>query len=321
MANKLPALHFYTGDWWKDPGIMALNYGERGVWVQMLFLMHESKERGRLSLNDKPYPIKDLARVINVNPKMLQKIIQKLIDVDIVSIENDTKILYSRRMILDEEKRQALVKAGEKGGRGNKKEKAPLFKKEKEVSEDEVEDESEKGKGLLNNEQKKEQFEIRWKRYKGEKDGKKLAKGHWNASILKTEDIDRYDQAEFNYYAIVEADRKNGFPTRKLKGAKTWFNNWESYVDQKPPPKKTVDGIQPKRDLAKDELKADIYKKMEFVQGEINSGELRDYMWLYMSVGKYIIEFERRFGEDPLNDQHKEFYYSLRTEYEQQETI
>jgi hypothetical protein len=324
MAKKLPALHFYPGDWFKDPGIMALNCEERGAWFQILLLMFESGRRGYLELNKKPFPQAKLAQILGLSEKKLIKVLLKLTDYGVISLSKDVGIFYSKRMVEDEENRQVLVKAGESGGRGNKKEKAPPLQKKKGVPEDEVEDENESEKGLLNNEQKKAEFEKRWKVYLGEKDGKKLALGYWNASIKKPEDLDRYDQAELNYYKIVGEDRKNGFACRRYKAAKTWFNNWESYVDQKPPPKKTADGIPAARDLDKDELKAKIWKGMEFVKGEVSEGKfdfgnITASGWLRLAVGRSIMEFEQRFGEDPLNEEKREFYDDLAAEYKMQD--
>jgi len=87
----------------------------------------------------------------------------------------------------------------------------------------------------INQKHIKKEFEIRWSRYKGEKDSIKKAQIHWYASVKTEQDISDYDKAEQNYYAIVEADRKNGFEGRKYKGGKTWFNNWRNYVAQGPP--------------------------------------------------------------------------------------
>ena len=55
---KVPSIQFYPADWRKDPGVQALTYEERGIWIEILFLMHESEERGKLTLNGKPIDAK-----------------------------------------------------------------------------------------------------------------------------------------------------------------------------------------------------------------------------------------------------------------------
>jgi hypothetical protein len=40
-----------------------------------------------------------------------------------------------------------------------------------------------------------------------------------------------------------------------------------------------------------------------------------------MAVGKQILEYEQRFGEDPLNKQQREFYDDLFVEYKKQDEL
>ena len=118
MTDKLPALHFYTGDLWKDDGAMLLDCEERGAWIQMLFIMHDNPQRrGYLEINNKPYPNDALARKIGISSEKIEKILEKIIEFGVGSVEKKTGILYSRRMVRDEEKRQALANNGKKGGR------------------------------------------------------------------------------------------------------------------------------------------------------------------------------------------------------------
>ena len=49
--KKLPAMQFYPGDWRKDIGVQSLSFHDRGVWFEMLMLMHGSERRGVLVLN------------------------------------------------------------------------------------------------------------------------------------------------------------------------------------------------------------------------------------------------------------------------------
>ncbi len=152
MKKKLPAFHFYPGDWFKDTGIMALDAIERGVYFQFLLLMFESKRRGYLQLGEKKYPDGLLAKILRISPKKLAEITEKLVKFEIVSVEKPTGIMYSRRMISDEEMRQTLIKAGEKGSkqRWGNDEKGIGYPIKKSIGGTEDENESEGEKGLLN---------------------------------------------------------------------------------------------------------------------------------------------------------------------------
>lgn len=46
---KRPAIMFYTGDWMKDPHLAMCSPSTRGIWIDMLCLMHENSESGKLS--------------------------------------------------------------------------------------------------------------------------------------------------------------------------------------------------------------------------------------------------------------------------------
>jgi len=309
MAKKLPALHFYPGDWFKDPGIMALNYGERGIWFQMLLLMFESKKRGYLILNGAPYPLKDLSRIFNIPTKLLGKIIEKLIKLDIVSVQNSTKILYCRRMIKDEEIRQAQSIGGVKGSEIKKEMKGLPKENPSGSSEDEVEDEK-----VLGLNRKELIFQNRWQMWEGEKNDINQAQEFWNAKIHTQTDVENYDKAVLNYYAILTHDRNNGFPLRKVKGGKTWFNTFENYIDQQLPSKKPVDGIQPPPERNQNQLQEKCVSQLEFVQEELDAGETREYQWFHMALDKLVVEYEQRFGGTPFDDSQSQIYQVIREE-------
>ena len=48
MSAKFPAFQFYPADWAKDPNLRRCRKAEKGLWVDMLCLMHECEERGFL---------------------------------------------------------------------------------------------------------------------------------------------------------------------------------------------------------------------------------------------------------------------------------
>lgn len=113
---KLPAIQFYPGDWKKDPGVQALSFHDRGVWIEILFLMHESDERGVLLLNGKPMPDEALGRILGLDNQKITTAITSILDYGVASRRPEDGALYSRRMVRDEKIRQIRSEAGEKGG-------------------------------------------------------------------------------------------------------------------------------------------------------------------------------------------------------------
>lgn len=101
---KIPAFQFYPADWRKDPGVQALSFFDRGVWFEILCLMHESEQRGKLLLNGKPMPEEALARLLGLDKQALLKTLATLLDYG-VARRDDNGILFSKRMVEDEQER------------------------------------------------------------------------------------------------------------------------------------------------------------------------------------------------------------------------
>lgn len=113
--DSLPALHFYPGDWRKDPAVQALDRHDRMVWFEILLLMHESSERGVLTLNGKVISEDVLARMLAIDKKELSKSLENIKNFGVVSVREDGA-LFNRRMVRDEQNRKQKKNNGSKGG-------------------------------------------------------------------------------------------------------------------------------------------------------------------------------------------------------------
>lgn len=114
--SKLPSFQFYPGDWKKDPGIQALDHHHRGVWLDILILMHESERRGVLLLNGQPMPDEALARALGLPLDLLKQNLTTLLSYGVTSREPSTGALMCRRMVRDEELRKIRQNCGKLGG-------------------------------------------------------------------------------------------------------------------------------------------------------------------------------------------------------------
>lgn len=111
----LPHIQFYVGDWRKDPGIQSLSYHHRGIWFELLLIMHCSEQRGRLTLNGRPFSNASLARLLGMSEGEAKDAIDVLIASGVASRDQNGTIL-NRRMVREEELRQKRREAGSKGG-------------------------------------------------------------------------------------------------------------------------------------------------------------------------------------------------------------
>lgn len=116
-ARRLPAMMFYPGDWMKDPGVRSLSLAARGLWMDMLCLMHECPARGYLATpTGKPMTTKQISRMVGATAEEFKELFEELSDIGVCSI-TDQGCVYSRRMARDEEDRSKNVESGRRGGR------------------------------------------------------------------------------------------------------------------------------------------------------------------------------------------------------------
>lgn len=113
---KLPAMQFYPGDWKKDIGVQSLSLHDRALWFEMMLLMHDSEQRGRLVLNGKPMTHPMIARAVGLDIQIFEEGLTHILEFGVASLDADTGAICCRRMIRDEKVRVAHTEAGKKGG-------------------------------------------------------------------------------------------------------------------------------------------------------------------------------------------------------------
>lgn len=113
---KMPALQFYPGDWRKDLAVQTLNYHDRGVWFEMLCLMHESSERGVLLLNGVPMPEEGIARLLGLDNQTFNQTLTTLLSYGVARRRESDNAIFNKRMVEDEVLCQKRREAGKLGG-------------------------------------------------------------------------------------------------------------------------------------------------------------------------------------------------------------
>ena len=116
---KMPAMQFYPADWRKDPAVQSLEYHDKGIWFEIMCLMHESSERGVLLLNGLPMPRTALARILGLDLTTLEISLTKLITYGVAKVREQDGAIYSKRMVSDEYLCKVRREAGKLGGNPN----------------------------------------------------------------------------------------------------------------------------------------------------------------------------------------------------------
>jgi hypothetical protein len=108
-------MKFYPADWRADPMLRNCSLTSRGLWMEMLALMHESERYGYLLVNGKQPTDRQLAIQAGATIDEVSMSLTELESEGVFSRDRNG-IIYSRRMIRDEKRAENARKVGKKGG-------------------------------------------------------------------------------------------------------------------------------------------------------------------------------------------------------------
>ena len=108
-------MKFYPSDWRSDPRLRLCSIGARGLWIEMISLMHEAEPYGHLLVNGKVISNKQLGSLVGCSADEATTLLLELEQEGVYSITLDG-IIYSRRMVRDFEKAKRDKENGGKGG-------------------------------------------------------------------------------------------------------------------------------------------------------------------------------------------------------------
>jgi hypothetical protein len=112
---KRPAFQFYPGDWLRSTDLRACSVGARGLWIDMLCLMHEGNPYGYLKVGGKVIHQDNLSRMVGATFAETEGWLKELRDAGVCSTD-EAGCIYSRRMVRDEQIRLKRAAGGLLGG-------------------------------------------------------------------------------------------------------------------------------------------------------------------------------------------------------------
>lgn len=113
--NKAPSFQFYPADWLKDVELQSCSLGAQGLMINLMCLMHQSREYGYLLVNGRRPRPATAARLLRCSPKQYSRYLRELMDNGV--LKTDTKgTVFCPRMVRDENLREHRRQAGKLGG-------------------------------------------------------------------------------------------------------------------------------------------------------------------------------------------------------------
>jgi hypothetical protein len=123
MSAPHPWIKFYPRDWRGDQALRVVSLPARGLWIEMLCIMHEANPYGHLLVGGEPVSGAVLARLVGSTVEEVQAL---LVELRAAGVFRQTRggVIYSKRLTDDHKKHlagkvakeEALVKSGKKPG-------------------------------------------------------------------------------------------------------------------------------------------------------------------------------------------------------------
>lgn len=113
--DKQPWFKFFPANWRGNPELRLCSIGARGLWMEMLCLMHEAEPYGHLVNNGFPVSNKQLAALAGISLTDVMKFMCEMESAGVYSRTED-KVIYSRKMVRDKAKAEQAKADGTDGG-------------------------------------------------------------------------------------------------------------------------------------------------------------------------------------------------------------
>lgn len=110
-----PWMKFYPSDWRADPALRMCSLAARGLWIEMLGIMHDAAQYGHLLIANRAPTDAQLAVLIGATPDQITELIGELESAAVFS-RTRKGVIFSRRMVRDAKRAETARKNGKKGG-------------------------------------------------------------------------------------------------------------------------------------------------------------------------------------------------------------
>lgn len=113
-------MKFWPQDWLRDPALRCCGPAARGLWIDMICLMHDGRPYGHLTINGKPATMRQLSILTGTSEIEVSDLMSELEEAGVFS-RGKKGVIFSRRMVSDyatsSEGREHIAKRWGKGGK------------------------------------------------------------------------------------------------------------------------------------------------------------------------------------------------------------
>mgnify|MGYP003382356446 CR=1 FL=1 len=113
--SSSPWLKFYPSDWRADPALRMCSVAARGLWIEMLCVMHEATPYGSMRVNGRAVSDSQIAILAGASIDDVTIWLAELESAGAFSRDDDG-VIFSRRMQRDKAKAESDKKNGKRGG-------------------------------------------------------------------------------------------------------------------------------------------------------------------------------------------------------------
>ena len=115
--KKNPWAKFYFSDWRSDACVRLCSLAARGLWMEMLGIMHDAEPYGHLLVNGKTLTNRQLANQVGggITEQDIINLLSELEEAGVFSRTTEG-VIYSRRMVRDRQKEAEDRANGSRGG-------------------------------------------------------------------------------------------------------------------------------------------------------------------------------------------------------------
>lgn len=110
-----PWLKFYTTDWRSDPRLRMCSVAARGLWIEMICLMHEAEPYGHLLVSGKAPSTAQLAVLVGAAVEEVAACLEELRAAGVFSTTKG-RVIYSRKLERMANRARKSRENGKKGG-------------------------------------------------------------------------------------------------------------------------------------------------------------------------------------------------------------